>query len=119
MHRQAIAFVASIVLLCAGLLSTWTGPSVIGDGHAFAMHQVNTDDGVSLDESVIDDLRPSTLADVSQFSMLADMAAVPVWRWSPLQDRRHALPPCRHLSVHQPPFIECLLRPPSINPVPT
>lgn len=116
MHRRAIAVIASIILLCAGLLSTWAGSSVTGDGDALAVHQVNTDDGVSLDESVIDDLRPSTPADASQFSMLADLlVAGPFWRGDLLRDCRHAQPLGRHLVAHQPPFIEHPLRPPSVD----
>lgn len=80
MGRRLIATLASLILLCAAVLalaSALRGPSTLASVSLVAA--INTADGVSLDESVMDDLRPSALQDAPSSGGLIDQLPTSAW----------------------------------------
>ena len=78
MRRSAIATLASLILLCAALFGTASVLRGVSSSVSL-MSVVNTDDGVSLDESVIDDLRPSALQDAPSSPFGTDQLPPSAW----------------------------------------
>ena len=113
MGRRIIAALASLMLLCAALLSA-AAPlrGLLAD--VPLVHVVDTADGISLDESVIDDLRPSALQDAPSTAQLTDQlpsAARLVWGMDTAV-RTWARPPAERLPAW--PYLGSLMRPPSL-----
>lgn len=110
MRQKLIAVLGVLVLLCGSWISS---ASMTLHGHPRA--PVNTEDGVSFDESVLDDLRPGALSpDPMPSGALVHDHAPPPLCWvqpAPVPYRiRQARPPGERL--RSPPFLETLRRPP-------
>lgn len=112
MGRRIIAALASLMLLCAALVSA-AAPlrGLLADAPLVAV--IDTADGISLDESVIDDLRPSALQDAPSSATLTDQLPQPVWLAWDLRDaaRAWARPQAERLLPW--PYLDALMRPPS------
>lgn len=112
MTRRRAAIFSILLLLFASLMSV--GKVSMPEMSSSAMHVVNTDDGVSLQESVLDDLRPGVTMDPHGVSPL-DLGMRPQWVFTALLQGSPILP-SRSLPVeHTTPWLEGLLRPPAIS----
>ena len=112
MGRRIIAALASLMLLCAALVSA-AAPlrGLLADAPLVAV--IDTADGISLEESVIDDLRPSALQDAPSSALFTDQLPQPMWRAWDLADgpRAWAHPQAERLPAW--PYLGGLMRPPS------
>lgn len=112
MGRRIIAALASLMLLCAALVSA-AAPlrGLLADAPLVAV--IDTADGISLEESVIDDLRPSALQDAPSSALFTDQLPQPVWRAWDLAGsaRTWARPQAERLPAW--PYLGGLMRPPS------
>jgi hypothetical protein len=112
MGRRIIAALASLMLLCAALVSA-AAPlrGLLADAPLVAV--IDTADGISLEESVIDDLRPSALQDAPSSALFTDQLPQPVWLAWDLADRARtwARPQAERLPAW--PYLGGLMRPPS------
>lgn len=112
MGRRIIAALASLMLLCAALVSAAAPLRGLLAG-APLMAAIDTDDGISLEESVIDDLRPSALQDAPASALFTDQLPVPSWQVWRLGDaaRAWARPQAERLPAW--PYLGAPMRPPS------
>lgn len=114
MGRRLIATLASLILLCAavlGVASALHGPWTQAPMSLVAA--IDTADGVSLDESVMDDLRPSALQDAPSSGGLIDQLPASAWPAWGMASRaavwaRSGMPPSLPW-----PYLGAPLRPPS------
>lgn len=112
MSRRAAAIFSILLLLFASLMSV--GKVSAHDLTEPSLRVVNTDDGVSLEESVLDDLRPGVAMDPHGVSPL-DLGMKPSWAFA---TPTPSTPPLRGHSLpveHQAPCLEGLLRPPATS----
>jgi hypothetical protein len=109
--RRWMAVLACVFLVCAVLISAGA-PLLNTDLSAPTLKVVNTDDGVTLDESVLDDLRPGLAQDLPFNSLITDQLPSLMVPTSAAREpwARHAAPDLR-----PPPCLAGLLRPPALS----
>lgn len=112
MNRRASAILSILLLLFASLMGV--GQRSMPDLAESSLRVVNTSDGVSLDESVLDDLRPGGIADPSGLSPI-DFGTKPIWAFLLPADGNSARPFRPLPTEHQAPWLEGLLRPPAAS----
>lgn len=105
---------ACFFLVCAALISAGS-PLLCTDPSAPPLKVVNTDDGVSLDESVLDDLRPGLAQDLPFNSLITDQ--LPSFTSMAVPKSTAREPWCRHADpgLRPPPCLAGLLRPPALS----
>jgi hypothetical protein len=109
MRQKLIAVLGVLVLLCGSWINS---ASLTLHGHPRA--PVNTEDGVSFEESVLDDLRPGALSldPLPSGALVHDHAPPLCWvHPAPVPFRMRQAPP-QVERLRSPPFLETLRRPP-------